>query len=178
MATPSQSAHKRGFPYSWLPNHLMDSREEVSPRSFCAALRAATEYDRVPGTWEYPLYYKGIQAGVQQASKIRVDEVSEDYPWVHDVLEPCRNSLSVPANPEDIFKLWKKTGVIKTLQDKDQESENKLSPRHLGQREKGLLTDLEELGIISEMKNGRIQMPDVYRVAFGIIRKGGVPRLK
>jgi len=179
MATPSLSAHKRGFPYTWLPNHLMDSREEVSPRSFCAALREAAEYDRVPETWEYPLHYKGIHAGVQKASQIRVDEVSEDYPWVHDVLEPCRNNLSVPAKPEDIFKLWKSHNVIEMLLKKDQaEENNKLSPRHLGQKEEGLLLDLELLGVVSRMGKGRIQMPDVYRVAFGIIRKGGVPRIK
>jgi hypothetical protein len=178
MAPSSLSAYKRGFPYTWLPNHLMDSREEVSPRSFCAALREAAEYERIPEAWEYPLHYQGIRAGVQKASQIRVDEVSEDYPWVREVLEPCRNNLSVPAKPEDIFKLWKKNDVIDMLQRQDQEEENKLSPQHLGQKERGLLIDLESLGIINQMKDGRIQMPDVYRVAFGIIRKGGVPRLK
>ena len=32
---------KRGFPYTWIPNHLGDTEERVSPRSFLAALRAA-----------------------------------------------------------------------------------------------------------------------------------------
>jgi len=179
MAPPSQkSAYKRGFPHTWLPNHLMDGRGEVSPRSFCAALREAAEYDGVPDSWEHPLHYKGIQSGVQKASQIRVDEVSEDYPWVVEALEPCRNVLSLPAKPEDFFMLWKKKNVIGTLLEQESEDDHKLSPRHLAQKERGLLTDLETLGIVSLMEKGRVQMPDVYRVAFGIIRKGGVPRIK
>lgn len=179
MAPPSKSAHKRGFPYTWLPNHLMDGRGEVSPRSFCAAIREAAEYDDVPDSWEHPLHYKGIHSGVQKASDIRVKEVIEDYPWVGDALEPCRNSIGLPAKPEDIFNLWKANNVIDTLLKNESKEDHKLSPRHLDQKEKGLLTDLEELGVVSLIeKDLRIQMPDVYRVAFGIIRKGGVPRLK
>ena len=178
MAPPSKSAHKRGFPYTWLPNHLMDGRGEVSPRSFCAALREAADHDSVPDSWEHPLHYKGIQSGVQKASQIRVDEVSEDYPWVVDALNPCRNVLSLPAKPEDFFKLWKESNIVDTLLRAESEENHKLSPRHLDQKEKGLLTDLDTLGIVSQMADGRVQMPDVYRVAFGIIRKGGVPRIK
>ena len=178
MAPPSKSAHKRGFPYTWLPNHLMDGRGEVSPRSFCAAIGKAAEYDGVPDSWEHPLHYKGIHSGVQKASLIRVKEVGEDYPWVEEALDTCRNSLSLPAKPEDFFKLWKENNVIDALLKQEAEADNKLSPRHLDQKEKGLLTDLETLGIVSLMEKGRVQMPDVYRVAFGIIRKGCVPRIK
>jgi hypothetical protein len=34
------------------------------------------------------------------------------------------------------------------------------------------------LGVIQRMEDGRIQMPDVYRIAFGFGRRGGVKPLK
>lgn len=34
--------------------------------------------------------------------------------------------------------------------------------------------DLERLGIFEKMKDSRINMPDLYRVGFGLGRRGGV----
>ena len=34
---------RRGFPYTWIPNHLADTEGRVSPRSFLAALRTAAD---------------------------------------------------------------------------------------------------------------------------------------
>ncbi|OPY90210.1 MAG: hypothetical protein A4E72_00774 [Syntrophus sp. PtaU1.Bin208] len=102
------SGHKRGFPYTWLPNHLMDGRSEVSPRSFCAALRVAAQEEPLKG-WDYPLHYKGIQAGVQQASSIRVNEISrEDYPWIETVMNPLKGKITVPCLEREITAIWKK----------------------------------------------------------------------
>ena len=42
----------------------------------------------------------------------------------------------------------------------------------------GLLDDLIRLGIFSAQKADRIQMPDVYRVAFGLGRRGGIPPMR
>lgn len=51
---------------------------------------------------------------------------------------------------------------------------DKLPPQHLAEGPAGLLKDLESLNLIQRLSDGRIQMPDVYRVAFGLGRKGGV----
>ncbi|MDR1962158.1 MAG: hypothetical protein LBQ50_00050 [Planctomycetaceae bacterium] len=176
MTMPSATAYKRGFPYTWLPNHLMDCNEKVSPRSFCTAIRVAAEED-IPEKWEYPLYFEGIQSGVQTASKMRVIEMKEDYPWVEDVLKPCQ-VLSVPIEKKEIVDLWQKIGIVDTLRKKEkQKKEQKLLPQNLDEDEEGLLKDLENLGMISRMTKERIQIPDVYRVAFGMGRKGGIPIL-
>ena len=58
---------RRGFPYTWLPNHLGDTRGQVSPRSFLAAIRRASE-DPPRDSYEYTLYYESIKRGVQEAS--------------------------------------------------------------------------------------------------------------
>lgn len=60
----------------------MAGRNQVSPRSFCAALRFAFQQETLRG-WEYALDYRAIQTGVQEASRIRVNEITrEDYPWI------------------------------------------------------------------------------------------------
>jgi hypothetical protein len=37
---------------------------------------------------------------------------------------------------------------------------------------------MEEIGVMQRLPDGRIQMPDVYRIAFGLGRRGGVKALK
>jgi hypothetical protein len=173
------SGHKRGFPYTWLPNHLMDGRNQVSPRSFCAALRVASRHDTLKD-WEYPLNYKAIQSGVQEASRIRVKEITrEDYPWIETVTFPLRNRITVPCTESDIVALWNKEKIIDGLRDRMQVSDVvKLPPQHINEGPRGVLKDLEALGVIQFLSDGRIQMPDVYRIAFSLGRRGGVKPLR
>jgi len=171
------SGHKRGFPYTWLPNHLMDGRSQVSPRSFCAALRVASQQDLLKD-WEYPLDYKAIQAGVQAASQIRVNEITrEDYPWIETVINPLRNRITVPCTEDDIILLWKSGNIIDKLQNQNDDVV-KLPPQHIDENSKGVLRDLEALGVIQFLSGNRIQMPDVYRIAFSLGRRGGVKPLR
>jgi hypothetical protein len=170
---------RRGFPYTWLPNHLIDGRDQVSPRSFVAALRHAVQKDETPADWPYALHYKAIQAGVQDASQIRVTEITqEDYPWVESLMQPLKGNITVPCYPEDITSLWIKNKTIDNLLNNQISGDVKLPPPHLGDRESGVLQDLEDLGVIQRMGDDRIQMPDVYRIAFGFGRRGGVKPLK
>lgn len=173
------SGKKRGVPYTWLPNHLMDGREQVSPRSFFAALRHAVEQDS-PGDWPYPLHYKALQNGVQEASRIRVEEITrEDYPWVSDLVEPLRGKIVVPCSPEDVQAVWAKEHTIEKLRARTGAGDIvKLPPQHLEDGADGALVDLEDLGLLHRLRDGRIQMPDVYRIAFGLGRKGGVKPLR
>ena len=54
----------------------------------------------------------------------------------------------------------------------------KLPPQNLDQGSNGVLLDLESLGLVQRMQDRRIQMPDVYRLAYGLGRRGGVKPLK
>ncbi|MDP3332467.1 MAG: hypothetical protein Q8Q40_09880 [Methylococcaceae bacterium] len=174
------SGPKRGAPYTWLPNHLIDGRDQVSPRSFAAALRYAVENDQPhTDTWPWALHYRAIQAGVQEASRIRVDEITrEDYPWVETLMQPLRSKITVPCEPKEIIQLWKNDKTISKLQTACEENEVRLPPPHIEDGEKGILQDLADLGVIQLLADRRIQMPDVYRIAFGFGRRGGVKPLK
>ena len=172
------SSIKRGKPYTWLVNHLQDGLNQVSPRSFLAALgKAATE---TPDEYQLPLDYRGIQRGVQEASQIRVQEITEDYPWVKQVMEPLRGNLTVPCLSSDIERIWKSEQTLVQMEAllNRGKAAVKLPPQNLGMGPAGILIDLEALGMVQRMDDKRIQMPDVFRVAFGFGRRGGVTPLK
>lgn len=163
---------RRGFPYTWLPNHLGDAGGQVSPRSFLAAIRYAAVDD--PRTeYPYPLYYKSIKRGVQEASRIRVREMQEDYPWVDTLMKPLAR-LTVPCHFEEIARRWEENGVLGRLQENIASAAVKLPPVHLKEGIEGVRNDLEALGVFERMRDDRMNMPDVYRVGFGLGRKGGV----
>ncbi len=162
---------RRGHTYTWIVGHLADSRGLASPRSFLAAVLAAAEdsRDRYPDH-EHPLHYESIKRGVQKASEIRVDELSEDYPWIKTLLEPFYG-MTVPCEREVFADRWRESlgnGPSRDL------FGTRLPPEHWELGWSGILDDLVELGIFEKMKDGRINMPDLYRVGFGLGRRGGV----
>jgi len=163
---------RRGYPYTWLINHLGDTRKQVSPRSFLTALRVASELPE-RSNYLYPIYYEAIKQGVQSASKIRVQEIEEDYPWVRDLFEPLR-TLVVPCPVQDIESLWNRQDVLKKLETKINSIEVKLPPQHLQEGVSGVLRDLKDLGLVEFVSEDRVNIPDVYRVGYGMGRKGGI----
>ena len=161
---------RRGHTYTWIVGHLSDSRGLASPRSFLAAVRAAAEdaSDRY-SDYEYALHYESIKRGVQKASEIRVDELSEDYPWIKKLLEPL-SGMTVPCLREEVISKWKdKFGSPSASL-----FEGRLPPEHWEEGWPGVLHDLVQLGIFENMRDSRINMPDLYRVGFGLGRRGGV----
>jgi len=161
---------RRGIPYTWTVGHLADGRGRTSPRSFLAAIKGATEdsLERYPDH-SYAMHYESIKRGVQKASEIRVSELAEDYPWVTTLLDPLRG-VTVPCTFETIEQRWSKAlGQSPT----DMKFE-RLPPEHFEKGWGGIREDLNSLGIFESMKDGRVNMPDLYRVGFGLGRRGGV----
>lgn len=173
------SGYKRGKPYTWLVNHLLDGLGQVSPRSYCEAVRHAAEH--TPTDTPTALHFRAIQAGVQAASRIRVNEVTtEDYPWIEIVMQPLRGKVTVPCAADEFERLWVKDETIERLKDQLAQLNVgvKLPPQSLSLGATGLLDDLQSLGLIERLRDQRIQMPDVYRIGFGFGRRGGVKPLK
>lgn len=161
---------RRGVPYIWSVSHLADGRGRTSPRSFLAAIRQAAEdsQDNYPDH-DRPLHFESIKRGVQKASQIRVLEMAEDYPWVPKVMDPLRG-LTVPCQIDAVEERWKlhlPSGLSGL-------SEQRLPPQHAERGWSGVRSDLERLGIFETMKDGRVNLPDLYRVGFGLGRRGGV----
>lgn len=163
---------RRGFPYTWLPSHLGDSLAQVSPRSFLAALRVAAS-DKSRTDYPYPIHYESIKKGVREASQIRVSEMLEDYPWVAKLMEPLAG-LNVPVPMEEINSRWHEAKVLELLKNEIIEGPVKLPPKNLRSGTEGVISDLIKLGVFTQMSDKRYNMPDVYRVGYGLGRKGGV----
>ena len=161
---------RRGVPYTWSVGHLADGRGQTSPRSFLAAIRQAAEdsHDRYP-QHEHALHYESIKRGIQKASEIRVQEMAEDYPWVPSVLSALKGT-NVPSEYPAVRLLWEQTfpdGPATVMS-------GYLPAQHAERGWDGLRDDLQRLGLIEMKKDGRLDMPDLYRVGFGLGRKGGV----
>ncbi|GEO82114.1 hypothetical protein [Pararhodospirillum oryzae] len=162
---------RRGIPYVWSVGHLADGKGRTSPRSFLAAIRQAAEdsKDRYPDH-ALALHYESIKRGIRKASGIRVAEIAEDYPWVRFYCRPLAG-LTVPCAPDVVLSRWQERFPNGPAGEPD---EGRLPPPHADEGWEGLREDLVHLGIFQERRDGRLDMPDLYRVGFGLGRRGGV----
>lgn len=170
---------KRGFAYTWVPLHLADALGRVSPRSFLLAFKhAALLTAEAQASAPTPLHYMGIQGGVAQASSIRIQEIKEEYPWVEPLLEAARN-LFVPCEATDFRSRWTTAalGLVRSSSEKLPPRRFTTDPVREGQPD-ALIDDLIELAVLYRTEDGRLNMPDIFRVGFGIKRKGGVKPLR
>lgn len=171
---------KRGRTYSWLFDHLADAFGETSPRSFLTALQKAANHRPVP--IDTAIDHNGIRAGVQDASAIRVAQLKEDYDWIDSVLQALEE-LEVPCDPAVFKKRWSERKTVERVRDYSNTANN-LLPLELERSkidpEGALLLALSNIGVVEFRSENRINMPDIFRVAAGIKRRGGVrpPQMK
>lgn len=165
---------RRGDTYTWLTNHLADAQDVISPRSFLIALKTAAEDDRYL-EWPYALHFESIKNGVKAASEQRVTETLEDYGWLQWV-KNAMEGLMVPCQPEEI--LWRMSQADILGKIKAAPRTTSYIPRRESEGYPGLLEEMKELGVLRPMSDGRVNVPDIYRVYFGIGRLGGVPRAR
>ena len=168
---------RRGNTYSWIHTHLADTQGQASPRSFMLTLRYAAAYlrDSIPTT-DTAIDHRGIRVGVGKASEIRVGELAEDHPWISDVLQDL-NGLVVPCSPSDFTKRWgkkRRIAKIKQSQGKADKPSIPLEIRDDASTAK-LLDALENLNVLERRDNGKINVPDIFRLAARLRRRGGTP---
>lgn len=180
IAGPYMGAnHRKGVSYTWLPNHLKDGIGQVSPRSFLTALARANS---ISGTrfagHEFALHWDSIRQGVQAASRARVHEVTEDMPWVGTAVGQLQG-LQVPIEQSAVLNRWAERHLTYQLRQSTGAGEStvRTGPQHTDDHP-GLVEELISMGFMTRRSDGRLDLPDVYRIAFGVGRKGGVPRLR
>ncbi len=169
---------KRGRPYTWLPNNLADANTVVSPRSLLIAVReAGQEAEHRYASSPVALPWQSVKSGVKEASRTRVDEIVEDMPWVGEALNSLKG-LSLPVAEDQVMDRWNPAVLLAIEQAgvADDDADDRLGP-DLRRGPVGILEQLIELGLLRETRDHRLNMPEVYRIAFGLGRRGGVPRL-
>ena len=175
LSGPAMGARRtRGLPYRWVVNHLWDAHERVTPRPFLLALRTATlqTQDGRAGH-ESAMHFDEIKQGIAAASRLRVAEIQEDYDWLPTVMPPLVD-LTVPCGFAEIEARWDAAGTIDTLERDKERGRYRLAPAHLSDGAAGIVKDLEQLGVLYRTRDGRENMPDIYRIHFGLKRKGGI----
>ena len=148
----------------------------MSARSFLVALRTAAEHtaDQHP-EHANALHPDGIRRGVQEASKIRVGELQEDYPWMERVMRPLAG-MSVPCEFEEFAERWRSERVLDRLTEEIEQSGPRLPSRHLDEGLDGVRQDLESLGVFQRLYDGRVNIPDVFRVGYVFPARAGMNR--
>ncbi len=170
------SDHRRGRTYTWLPNHLGDAHGQTAPRTFLTALKIAADkgvHDS-SASKRQAIDHHGIKEGVQKASQVRFDQLAEDHVWIKDVLGAL-SGMEVPCAEQAIVGRWKNDGVVRKIR-RDVEVGKYLGPLELqgGAAEASLLDALTRLGITERRSSGKINIPDIFRVAASLKRRGGV----
>lgn len=161
---------RRGFPYTYFLNHLGDAKVQVSPRSFLVAIHKAAEVTQEKyADARYPLHYEAIKTGLQHASTIRKAELQVEYPWVEVAMHMLKERIILPCEWKDIKKIWQKENLLQKLQD------TSIKPERLGEGLEGIRDEMRTIAIFEDAKDGiRINIPDVFRIGYGLGRKGGI----
>jgi hypothetical protein len=156
------SGDKKGLTYRWIPNRLQDAHARAVPRSFLSMVRYAATFalSQGPGAQNLRLLTPmELQGALENTSVRRVNELKEEFPVVAR-LENLRGKTVMLERKVAVAAL------SRALSGDDEHGND-------GER---VLHTLIELGAMSERDDGRIDVPDIYRYGFGILRKGGVKR--
>jgi len=165
--------HKRGKTYDWPLNHLSDGHNEVTPRSFLALMIHAAKH--LPPPENTVIAAEGIRHGLREASKIRVEQLALEFPWIRRVLAPLAR-LQVPCTADRIKERWAETETQQAIR-KLQELQHFMLPFTSSDEDDAgneLLETLKMIGVLMERDDGRYDMPDLFRVAARLLKKGGV----
>jgi len=164
---------RRGRLYTWVPLHLSDANNECSPRTFLTAWQKAAAFEPSPA--DRAINHLGLIEGVRRASGARLDELREDYRWIDLALEALQG-LFVPMERDELFAAWERAEVVRKILEQAKQGRY-LPPAELDEftsSPSNLLQALKNIAVMEERSNGKINVPDIFRVEAGIKRKGGV----
>lgn len=146
----------------WILNRLQDGQGKIVPRALLgligyAALEAEQHGSKLRGA--RLLASRDLEKGLAKIAKLRLMEMREDWPVVRRVDNLVLETLPLERPQAEALL-------------------GKPAPSDLGDGEMGLLLgggvvldELIRLGIMSERTDGKLDMPDLYRVPQGIRRQ-------
>lgn len=165
-------AYKKGSTYRWPITHLADAFDEVTPRSFLGMMIAAAKHGPAPE--DRVITADGIRHGLRAASRTRVDQLHHEFPWIKGVLAPM-SGLLLPQHEENVFDVWGRAGTIdRLLTEAEQRQYLPPFPNGATGGPRELFEALERIGVMFRRSDGRLDMPDLFRVAARLLKKGAV----
>ncbi|ORE95038.1 hypothetical protein [Aurantimonas sp. 22II-16-19i] len=169
---------RKGKTFDWPYNHLADGLGDVTPRSFLILMQNAAERSQSRDAGAFILLPQAIRDGLREASKVRIEQLNTEYPWIKRVLQPLAG-LRVPAEPQVFFDAWTVNSTVEAAV-KIARKENALPPvpidssRKLLNREPDLADRLTKMGVLTSRPDQRYDMPDLFRIGAALLKKGGV----
>jgi hypothetical protein len=171
---------RKGKTFDWPYNHLADGLGDVTPRSFLILMQNAAARSQSRDAGALILLPQTIRDGLREASKVRIEQLNTEYPWIKRVLQPLAG-LRVPAEPQVFFDAWTANSTVEAAV-KIARKENALPPVPIGSSRKSDLSDREpeladrltKMGVITSRPDGRYDMPDLFRIGAALLKKGGV----
>jgi hypothetical protein len=168
-------AHKKGNTYDWPLTHLGDAFDEVTPRSFLSLAIGAANYKDPP--IDFVVTPDGIRHGLRAASKMRVDQLHQEFPWIKGVLAPLAGLL-LPQEEDEVFDVWRRAQTVsQSVKSAQRDGYLPPFPKKTDADEQGLYAALERIGVMFRRPDGRLDMPDLFRVAAKLLKKGGTAPL-
>ena len=165
---------RRGRTYTWLPKHLADTKGRLTTRSFHLALSAADRHERMPSP-EHALTIEGIKHGVVEASVLRVNQLKDEYGWIDLALQPLAGQ-EVPCEGMAIYQRWFDAGTLENINAQAHQI-GYLPPFAGDYSDRASVTDLliamMDIGIIELRPDQRVNIPDLFRIAALMLRRGG-----
>ena len=164
---------KKGRTYDWPVKHLADGHGEVTPRSFLTLMIEAARHPPDPPS--QAISAEGIRHGLREASKVRVNQLDLEFPWIKRVLAPLAR-LQVPCTAPVIKVRWEETQTIEAVMRRAEAREflPPFNPETEGDRDKRLIETLVRIGVLFVRADQRFDMPDLFRIAARLLKKGGV----
>lgn len=166
-------SNKKGRTYDWPLNHLADGHGEVTPRSFLTLMIRAAE--ATPDLPTQVISAEAIRIGLREASKARVEQLDTEFKWIGRVLAPLAR-LQVPCTQEMIVERWSESSTLQAVMKRASAKEflPPIDARVEGPDDEKLIGKLVRMGVLTKRSDGRYDMPDLFRVAARLLRKGGV----
>ena len=117
----NQEKSKNAFASRWVYNRMTDSRDNTYPRSLTVLLKSAkeAELEAKNGSKVLPsnrlLSPMAMQAGLEDASKERVNALKNEYPMLLDFLQDVQDNHSLRSQftTGELESIWKKTSIGK-----------------------------------------------------------------
>ena len=170
---------KKGKTYDWPYRHLSDAFGNVTPRSFIKLFVEAAKFVQVNQT--QVITAEGIRHGLREASKVRVDQLGVEYVWVRRALAPLAG-LRVPCEVSELITRWNETNTVRVILNASKDEESgflpPFPPTTKLDKNTALLEAMAKIGLIEYRHDGRIDIPDLFRVAALMLKKGGLAPAK
>ncbi len=175
----------KGHTYSWIFKHLADGRGRISPRTFLIAVNESLK--ATIGSYsdhEFVIHHEAIREGVRVASKARVQELDNEYLWVRQAIEVIKTKgRTVPIDWSELRAIWhaNKTGENDTVSLIEKNQSNALIPWETNDpwdvKANALRDTMSNIGVLQLRERLgvlRIDLPDIFRLAYKIGRNGGI----